>query len=74
MAMDDNGRVFKLVVSAVEVRMLNDERCEAHGIMWGDGDAVEIEYVGKVLPSTQKRIAGAFKTQGILIQSERRLA
>lgn len=71
--MDNNPRVFKLVVQEIDVRLVNgdDELFE---------DLIEIEYIGKVLPSTRKRIALAIKLAGVdgvgypIVQTERRLA
>lgn len=73
MALDSNPRVFKLVVSDVDVCLADN------GVIVSE-DEVQIIYNGKVLPSTRKRIEAGLrnvlndKYSDGLVQEERKLA
>jgi hypothetical protein len=69
MALTPHPRKFKLVVTEVDIT-LNTRTDET----WvSPCDQVEIEFAGKVFPSTQHRIVGAL-ADGEITLCERRLA
>lgn len=57
MALDKNQRRFKLIVTQVEVSLL-----EAAWREEIEGDFVEIEFQGKILPTTHIRMDQAIRT------------
>ena len=56
MALDNHARRFKLRVTEIEVNLLESQWREEI-----EGDFVEVEFAGKLLPSTRKRIKKALQ-------------